>query len=120
MSVCSLQAHALAFHVHAAPDHSGMDRHSHAPAIHHHDHADDLDGTLHLEADEESEGAVITVVVPPMTARASIDGFLELADSLGAPLMQVIGEARAIEVRSHGPPPARDAALRGPPVSTLL
>ena len=120
MSVCSLQAHALAFHVHAVPDHSGMERHSHAPAIHHHGHSDDLDDTLHLEADEESEGAVITVVVPPITAWSSIDAFIELAASLEAPLMQVIGEARAIEVRSHGPPPARDAALRGPPSSTLL
>jgi hypothetical protein len=42
----------------------------------------------------------------------------EFAEALPTSALQLIGDARAIEVRSHGPPPARNSFLRGPPTST--
>ena len=124
-SVCSLQAHALAFHVHAAD--SGTSHHTHAPAIHDHpdeysDH-DEADRALHITsvADAASgTGTVITVMVPACAACETIAVDTGIVTSLRTPELRIVGEARAIEVRSHGPPLIFDSPLRGPPTSLLF
>ena len=122
-SVCSMQAQALAFHVHAAPEQPGADRHTHVPAIHHHedDTHHDEDQRRHVDADDWSAGGtVITIAVPVGTTTADMVMHAELAEALCAPELQLIGETRAIDVRSHGPPAPRNTLLRGPPTSVLL
>ena len=120
ISVCSLQVHALAFHVHAVPEQLGIDRHTHGPAIHHHDYYGDHDRTPHVDGGDVSAGTVITVAIPVMTMCTPIDTHAEMTETLQVPSLQVIGEARAIEVRSHGPPAVPNDTLRGPPPSTFL
>jgi hypothetical protein len=114
LSLFALQAQSLAFHVHAVGD-AHDDDHTHGPAIHAHGSVD-FDNALHLEADDsQARGAVITIAVPAATASAAIVICIDFAEALTAPALQLIGGARAIEVRSHGPPPARPSSLRGPP-----
>jgi hypothetical protein len=43
--------------------------------------------------------------------------YAELTETFQGPGLQRIGDARTIEVRSHGPPQSRIASLRGPPTS---
>ena len=120
ISVCSLQVHALAFHVHAVTEQLGTDRHTHGPAIHHHDYSGDDGRTPHVDGGDVSAGTVITVAIPVMTVCSPIDMHAEMTDALQVPSLQVIGEARAIEVRSHGPPAVPPPTLRGPPPFTFL
>jgi len=116
LSLYSLQVQSLAFHVHAISDHAEDRAHQHGPAIHHHD---DFDSDLHVDEGELSPGgAVITMAVPAATASAAVAVYAEFAEAPQAPDLQLIGDTRAIDVRSHGPPPARNAFLRGPPHST--
>ena len=117
-AICSLQVQALAFHVHAIPEHAADNRHTHAPAIHHHD--DDFDLGAHVETVDASTGTVITIAVPAATAVSALAVDAEMTENLRAPEPQLIGDARAIEVRSHGPPPIRNSLLRGPPSSHFL
>jgi hypothetical protein len=117
LSLGSLQVQALGFHVHAVPDHSDDLDHHHGPAIHH--HGDD-DRAPHVDAEDSSaRGDVSTIAVPVATSSAGIAVVAEFAEAIAAPGLQRIGDARAIEVRSHGPPPARNAFLRGPPTSAI-
>jgi hypothetical protein len=120
LSLGSLQGQALAFHVHAVPDHPEERNHQHGPAIHNHGDGD-FDRELRVEPeDATAHSTVITVAVPVATASASDVVCAEFAEALPAPGLQLIGDVRAIDVRSHGPPPARNAFLRGPPTSNLL
>ena len=115
LSLCSLQVQSLAFHVHAIADHAQEREHQHGPAIHHHD---DFDSALHVDAGELSAaGAVITIAIPAATASAAVVVFAELTEAGSTPELQIIGDVRAIEVRSHGPPQAHNTFLRGPPSS---
>jgi hypothetical protein len=115
LSVCSLQAHALAFHVHAAAGRAHSEHH-HGPAIHHHD---DIDGAAHVDADESSErGSVITIGVPVALVTASAVSYAEPAQVFSAPELAVICVIRTIDVRSHSPPQSRTTFLRGPPSFT--
>ena len=116
LSLSSLQVQSLAFHVHAIADHAEDRQHQHGPAIHHHD---DFDSPLHVDEGELSTaGAVITIAIPAATASAAVVVCAELTQVPLPPELQLIGDARAIDVRSHGPPQARSAFLRGPPPST--
>ncbi len=119
LSLCSLQVQALAFHVHAVPNDTDDRDHQHGPAIH--EHGDGyFDREPHVEAeDSTAHGAVITVAVPVANAPAAIGVYAEFAETLLTPELQLLGDARAIDVRSHGPPPPRNALLRGPPASIL-
>jgi hypothetical protein len=117
-AICSLQVQALAFHVHAVPEHAADNRHTHAPAIH--DHTDNFDLVAHVESLDASTGTVITIAVPVVIAVSALAVDAELTGDLRAPELQLVGDARAIEVRSHGPPPIRYSLLRGPPSSHFL
>ena len=120
LSLITLQAQSLAFHVHAVGDTYDDDQHNHGPAIHAHGGAD-FDEVLHVEAqDSQARGAVITIAVPAAIATIAIVVHIDFAETSTAPTLQLIGDARAIEVRSHGPPPAGHSFLRGPPNSILL
>jgi hypothetical protein len=115
LSLASLQVQALGFHVHAVPDHADDRDHHHGPAIHHHD---DDDSAPHVDAEDSStRGDVITIAVPVAMSSAAIVVVAEFAQALSSSVLQLIGDARAIDVRSHGPPPARNSFLRGPPTS---
>ena len=61
----------------------------------------------HVEAVDATTGTVITIAVPAAPAVSALAVHAELTEDLRAPELQVIGDARAIEVRSHGPPPIR-------------
>jgi hypothetical protein len=114
LSLFALQAQSLAFHVHAVSEHHDED-HQHGPAIHHHD---DFEDALHVdERDASTGGATITVAVPAATVSALVVVDAELGEAVHRPDLQLIGDARTIEVRSHGPPQSRTASLRGPPTS---
>ena len=118
LSLCSLQGQARAFHVHAVSDHEEDRDHQHGPAIHHHD---DFDRALHADAgDVSAGGTVITIAVPVATGSAAVVVYAEFPDALPTPELRLVGDARAIDVRSHGPPPARNSLLRGPPSSAIL
>jgi hypothetical protein len=120
VSLYSLQVQSLAFHVHAISDNSEDRAHQHGPAIHNHGDGD-FDRELHVEPrDATAQGTVITAAVPFATAAAGDVVCAEFTEALPVPGLQRIGDARAIDVRSHGPPPARNAFLRGPPTSNLL
>jgi hypothetical protein len=115
VSLFTLQAESLAFHVHAAPDAHHVDDHQHGPAIHHHD---DFDSARHIDEGELSpSGTVITVAVPVATASTLVIVHAVLAEALPIPELRLIGDARAIEMRSHSPPPLHNSLLRGPPSS---
>lgn len=115
LSLYSLQVHSLAFHVHAISDHAEDSDHRHGPAIHHHDN---FDSTLHVDEGELSPGgSVMTIAVPAATASSAVVVDTELTEAPHAPELQRVGDARSIEVRSHGPPHLRSAFLRGPPAS---
>ena len=116
LSLYSLQVQSFAFHVHAISDHTEDRDHQHGAAIHHHD---DFDSDLHVDdGDLSAGGAVITMAVPAATASAAVVVYGEFTEAIQAPELQLIGDTRTIDVRSHGPPPARNAFLRGPPHST--
>ena len=113
VSVCSLQAHALAFHVHAISGHTEDASHQHGPAIHHHD---DFDSARHVDEEERPDaGPVITIGIAATIAAAVSGAVGVVAEALPTPELQLIGDARAIDVRSHGPPHSRNSSLRGPP-----
>jgi hypothetical protein len=115
LSLFALQAQSLAFHVHAVSDHDHDEDHQHGPAIHHHD---DVDSALHVdEPDPSTDGSVLTMAVPAATATSADVTFAEATESLHRPDLQLIGDARTIEVRSHGPPQRRTDSPRGPPTS---
>ena len=126
LALFALQGQALAFHVHsAAPhDHERMDEHRHGPAIHHHDddHHDDRrsSSTPTLAGNSDSADDVITITVPAATAFAVDVADAESGVVFSLHVPQVSARVLAIEVRSHGPPAARNYFLRGPPSSTLL
>jgi hypothetical protein len=117
LSVCSLQAQAMAFHVHRAPDHEREARHAHAPAIHHHDHhTADPDHPLTIEDDDES-ASVLTLTVAP-AAHVDSPPVAGAVDDV-ALLERVIvfvGHIDALDVRSHGPPALHRPFYRGPPI----
>jgi len=113
LSLFSLQAQSLAFHVHVVQDNDRDDDHRHAPAIHHHA---DFDNTRHIdEADPTADSLTLTVpVATPFSVERS------LADSSAAllvPQPQRSDRTRAVDMRSHGPPVQRASSLRGPPTS---
>jgi hypothetical protein len=115
LSLFTLQAESLAFHVHGVPDAHHVDDHQHGPAIHHHS---DFDSSRHIDEGELSAGGtVITMAVPAATASTPAIVHAVLAERLPIPELRLIGDARAIEMRSHSPPPLRDSFLRGPPSS---
>ena len=117
LSISALQAQSLAFHVHAAPDRATAE-HRHGPAIHAHEI--DFDEELHVEPqDSKKGGSVITVAVPIATVTAAAVVDAEITQALGTTELQLSGDARAIDVRSHSPPPLLNPFLRGPP-SILL
>lgn len=113
IAVGSLQAQALAFHTHRVPDDVAGNRHSHAPAIHHHD--DDHDAGSHVDTPDASTGGIITVAVSAVTAVGYFAADAEMTEGSRSPELPLIGDARVIDVRSHGPPSSRAALLRGPP-----
>lgn len=115
LSLSSLQVQSLAFHVHAVPDHSEDRDHQHAPALHHHD---DFDSVRHIDEEERSAaGTVITIAVVSAPASAAFPLVVMVAETLPTPALQRMGDARTIDVRSHGPPQTRSNFLRGPPTS---
>jgi hypothetical protein len=115
LSLCSLQVQSLAFHVHGVPDHAEDREHQHGPAIHHHD---EFDAARHVDEGELSEGGtVITIAVPAAATSTIVIVHAEFAEALSVLQLQLAGDARAVDVRSHGPPPNRHSFLRGPPAS---
>ena len=115
LSLCSLQVQSLAFHVHGVPDHAEDREHQHGPAIHHHD---DFGSARHVdEGDLATGGAVITIAVPAAATSTIVVVHAEFAEALSVLELQLAGDARAVDVRSHGPPPPRNSFLRGPPTS---
>lgn len=118
VSLIALQAQSLAFHVHTVADaHHENENHRHGPAIHHHD----VDRATHVDdGDASARGASVTIVVPVATESAEAVVSAEFTEALQAPELQLIGDARAVDVRSHGPPLDRDSFLRGPPPSAFL
>jgi hypothetical protein len=115
LSLFTLQAESLAFHVHGVADAHHVDDHHHGPAIHHHS---DFDSARHIDEGELlAGGAVITMAVPAATASTLVIVHAVLAEALPTPELRLIGDARAIEMRSHSPPPLHDSLLRGPPSS---
>ena len=115
VSLCSIQVQSLAFHVHAVSDHSEDRDHHHGPAIHHHD---DIDSVRHVDEEERSTaGTVITIAVAAATTSVGFALVTMVAETLATPELQLIGDARTIDVRSHGPPKSRSDFLRGPPTS---
>jgi hypothetical protein len=116
LSLCSFQSQAFAFHVHAVSDHESDDHDRHGPAIHHHN---DFEPTPHVD-EKDTFGDVISIVIPVVATSASVALFAEFTEVLGAPELFLVGEASAVEVRSHGPPPSSQSFLRGPPSSIFL
>ena len=113
LSLFSLQAQSLAFHVHATADH-GEDRdHHHGPAIHYHD---DFDSARHVDKDDRETGsAIITMAVPTGTVSTTVIVYAELDEPIVVVELQPAGDAGVVEVRSHSPPTAESSCLRGPP-----
>jgi hypothetical protein len=114
LSLCALQIQSLSFHVHAVPDHADDRDHRHGPAVHHHD---DFESALHVDERDASPGSVITMAVPSAIAASAAVAYAELTEIICGPDLRLIGDARTIEVRSHGPPQSRTISLRGPPTS---
>ena len=113
LSLGSLQVQTLAFHVHAASEHLEDRAHVHGPAIHHHD---DVDEGVHVdEAETSARGPVITIAVPAATSQSDLVACVVLTEPPRVPELQLIDDARTIDVRSHSPPQASTASLRGPP-----
>ena len=113
LSLWSLQVQSLAFHVHDVPDHADDPEHRHGPAIHQHG---DFDAELHVDEGDLSEaGAVITIAVPAAATSTTFIVHVEFAEALSVLELQLAGDARAVDARSHGPPPTRNSFLRGPP-----
>jgi hypothetical protein len=97
------------------PDHSEGRDHHHGPAIHHHD---DFDSVRHVDEEERSTaGTVITIAVAASITSVGFGLVAVFAETLPTPELRLIGDARTIDVRSHGPPPSRSGFLRGPPTS---
>jgi hypothetical protein len=119
LSLFTLQAQSLAFHVHAAGGSDQDNHHKHGPAIHTHGAAD-FDKKPHVETqDLEARAPAITVAVPAATVTAAIVVYMDMAEATASPSLQLSGDTRAIEVRSHGPPPVDHSSLRGPPDSII-
>jgi hypothetical protein len=115
LALCSLQVQSLAFHVHDVPDHAEGREYRHGPAIHYHD---DFDSLRHIDEEERSAaGTVITIAVAAATTSVGVALVAMVADEVPTPALQLIGDARTIDVRSHGPPHSRSEFLRGPPTS---
>lgn len=113
LSLFSLQVQSQVFHVHAMSGQAEDRDHQHGPAIHHHD---DFNSARHVdEGDRETRGAVITIAVPVATVSTAVIVCAELPEAIAGVELLLAGEMRAIEVRSHGPPPAHNSFLRGPP-----
>lgn len=117
LSVFSLQAQALAFHVHAMSGDEHDDHDRHGPAIHDHGRHHDGERAPYLTESHES-GAIITIAVPPAAMWAAEAQPADQTDALDAPALQCAGAVRAVDVRSHGPPDHQSSGLRGPPAST--
>jgi len=119
LSVCSLQAQALAFHVHRGADHDADDRHAHGPAIHHHSqHHSESHHAVSAAEEEERTGGVVTLTVP---AAVHLDVVpvhgppAEIAPF--EPTLELVQRMVAHDVRSHGPPSLLRPSYRGPPAS---
>jgi hypothetical protein len=118
LSVCSLQAQALAFHVHRGADHDADDRHTHGPAIHHHSqHHSEAHYAVSAAEEEESTGGVVTLTVPAAVHLDAVPvcGPVEVASF--EPTLELVQRMVAHDVRSHGPPSLLRPSYRGPPAS---
>ena len=108
----------MAFHVHRAPDHEGEGRHTHGPAIHHHDDHQHFDSThgATLDDDDESAHSVLTLTLAPAAQvdAPSIDGAITQVASL-EPALVFVQRIVTLDVRSHGPPVLHLPSYRGPP-----
>jgi hypothetical protein len=115
LALGALHVQSLAFHVHAASDRQEDRDHAHGTAIHHHEA---IDEALHLDEAESSAGSgVITIAVPAATTPSELLVSAEFTEAPRLPELQLLGDARTIDVRSHGPPQLPEAFLRGPPTS---
>jgi hypothetical protein len=113
-----LQAQTLAFHVHVVPAHHNEQEHRHGPAIHHHDHHGSSDPAPAFTANTVDD--VVTIAVPAATPFSVLLADAEFSGAFSMHVPQTSALVSAIDVRSHGPPPARNSLLRGPPSSTHL
>jgi hypothetical protein len=115
LALGALHVQSLAFHVHAVSDRPEDRHHAHGPAIHHHEAVDEA---LHVDVAESSaDGRVITIAVPAATTPSELVVSAEFTEAPRLPQPQLLGDARTIDVRSHGPPQLPEAFLRGPPTS---
>jgi hypothetical protein len=118
IAVCTLQAQAMSFHVHAAADHSERAGHAHGPAIHQHHHQRDQSSPsssrVRLTADDEGSGA-ITLLVPAGTMAHAVAFSAVPAEMLSFDLAELTSRIADVEFRSHGPPVLWRPSFRGPP-----
>ena len=113
LSLFALQCQTFVFHVHSAAARVDGQRHSHGPAIHHHDHRGS--GPLALTSGPDTAGDVITLTVPAAASFAvALDG-AEFGQVFSLHLPKMSARVFAIDVRSHSPPSIRRLFLRGPP-----
>lgn len=118
LSLFALQCQTFAFHIHSVPGHMHGQRHSHGPAIHHHDHPGS--GPLSLISRPNTSDDVITVAVPAAVSFAVAVAGTGFGDVFSLHVPEMSARVFAIDVRSHSPPLARSFFLRGPPSSNLL
>jgi hypothetical protein len=118
VSLAALQSQALAFHVHAVPDHvDGIEsRHHHGPAIHH--HQDDVD--VHVDSGDATVGRVIAVTIPAAVDSVPSAIGAELVAVVLGPQLEPVGKTFAIYARSHDPPTRSLTLYRGPPLPSPL
>ena len=118
LSLFALQCQTFAFHVHSVPARVHGQRHSHGPAIHHHDQPGSHRPAL--VSKPETAGDVITITVPAGASFAIAIADVEFGEVFSLHLPEMSARVFAIDVRSHSPPPIRNFLLRGPPSSNLL
>ena len=118
LSLFALQCQTFAFHVHSVPAQVHGQRHSHGPAIHHHDHRGS--GPLALISKPDTADDVITIAVPAAASFAIAVADAEFWEVFSLHLPETSARVFVIDVRSHGPPPVGNFFLRGPPSSNLL
>jgi hypothetical protein len=116
LSVCVLQAQALAFHVHSVPEHGRSTHHSHAPAVHHHHLNVESGGKLKFTAADEI-GPAVVLSVPAATATfvMTADAVVTTGPWLARPAPSAL-RVSSLDVRSHGPPRMWRPSFRGPPI----
>ena len=119
-SVLLFGLRASGLHVHAYVDHD-HEEHHHSPAIHDHDaDAGEPDEVPHVSAcDPASHIVRVAYAASPTTDVHPVAGDLAVT-ALPLRALNRTHAVQLLDVRGHGPPPARSYSLRAPPLQTLL